>query len=302
VRATGVVSDEFEVRLGKRRERIDEALARLLLPEPDALGPLVPQLAEACRYAVFSGGKRLRPLVCLLVAEACGGKVDDALASAAALELVHCYSLAHDDLPAMDDDDFRRGRPTCHKVHGEAMAILAGDALLTRAFEVIARHAPRAAAVEIAAELGSAAGVAGMVGGQAADLLGEREAPSEATVRAIHEKKTGALFRASARIGALCAGADAPLLAAAAGFGTALGLCFQVVDDLLGRHGDPSRTGKPVGKDDERGKQTYPAAIGESAARARAAALTESARAHAAAFPRPSELELLVLRLRERVA
>ncbi len=294
-----VGSERLEARLGRLRELVEAALGRWLFPAGEEL---VPELKAACEYVLFPGGKRLRPLVCLLVAEACRGRNDDALPAAAALEYVHCYSLAHDDLPAMDDDDFRRGRPTCHKAHGEAMAILAGDALLTRAFEVVALAAPRAVAADVAAELASAAGVAGMVGGQAADLLGEGTVPVEARVRWIHERKTAALFKAAARIGALCAGAPAPLVAAASSYGMELGLAFQVVDDLLGRNGDPRRTGKPVGKDDERRKLTYPAAIGETSARARAAALSESARRQAATFPRPEELEALALQLKERVA
>jgi geranylgeranyl diphosphate synthase type II len=305
VRAATVVADPFEARLAQLRERVEAALAQHLFPAASPGRPeseVPPALKAACEYAVFSGGKRLRPVVCLLAAEACGGQIGEALAAAAAIEYVHCYSLAHDDLPAMDDDDLRRGRPTCHKAHGEAMAILAGDALLTRAFEVVARAAPRAVAADVAAELGQATGLAGMVGGQASDLLDESEEATEPRVRSIHERKTGALFRAAARIGALCAGAPAPLAEAAARYGLALGLAFQVIDDLLGRQGDPARTGKPVGKDDARRKLTYPAAIGETAARARAAALTEEARREAASFPRRDELEAFALRLRERVA
>jgi geranylgeranyl diphosphate synthase type II len=288
----------FEARLEERRARVEQALAQWLLPPGEEV---VPELKAACEYAVFSGGKRLRPLVCVLVAEACGGKLEDALAAAVALEYVHCYSLVHDDLPAMDDDDFRRGRPTCHKRHGEAMAILAGDALLTRAFEVAARFSPPAVAAGVAAILAVGAGLSGMVNGQAADLLGEGKQATEERVRWIHERKTAALFGAAARMGALCAGAR-DLLDAASTFGLKLGLAFQVVDDLLGRSGDSRTTGKPVGKDDERGKLTYPAAIGEEAARAHAAALSERARRAAANFPRPQDLEKLALRLQERLA
>jgi geranylgeranyl diphosphate synthase type II len=297
--ATSSTSAELEARLAALRPRVESALQLHLLPPNETI---VPELRAACEYAVFGGGKRLRPLVCLLAAEACGGRVDDALGCAAALEFVHCYSLVHDDLPAMDDDDFRRGRPTCHKVHGEAMAILAGDALLTRAFEVVARTAPKSAVAAIVAELASAAGVAGMVDGQAADLLGEGAAPTEERVRSIHLRKTAAMFRAAAAVGAHCAGASGDDVAAASRYGLELGLAFQVVDDLLGRSGDPSRTGKPVGKDDERRKLTYPAAIGESASRARAAALTQSARTEAARLRSPRMLDALVLDLQRRVA
>ena len=292
-------SEGLEPRLAALRGRVDDALRRLLLPAHEEL---VPELRAATEYAVFSGGKRLRPLVCLLVAEACGGGADAALPAAVAFELVHCYSLAHDDLPAMDDDDLRRGRPTCHKEFGEGMAILAGDALLTRAFEVVARELPPAVAAPCAADLAHAAGIAGMVNGQAADLLGEGQAPTEERVRWIHLRKTAALFRAAAGCGARCAGAPAPRVAEAAGYGEAIGLAFQVVDDLLGKGGDPVRTGKPVGKDDERRKLTYPAAVGIAAARARAAELTARARAAAAKLPRPAELDALALELERRVA
>jgi geranylgeranyl diphosphate synthase type II len=296
-------SAAFETRLAERRDRIERALKEWLFPPGEEI---VPQLKAACEYAVFSGGKRLRPLVCVLAAEACGGAIEDALAAAAALEYVHCYSLVHDDLPAMDDDDFRRGRPTCHKVHGEAMAILAGDALLTRAFEVAARGAPPPVAAGVCAILGHGAGLAGMVNGQAGDLLGEGQSPTEERVRWIHERKTAALFGAAARIGAHCATAHRAgakdLLDAAWRYGFELGRAFQVVDDLLGRSGDSRRTGKPVGKDDERGKLTYPSAIGEEAARKLAAALSERARTEAKTFPKPDDLERLALELQERVA
>jgi geranylgeranyl diphosphate synthase type II len=290
---------ELTARLAALRGRVDEALHRLLLPEGEEIAR---ELREASEYAVFAGGKRLRPLVCLMTAVACGGSEEDALPAAVALELIHSYSLVHDDLPAMDDDDFRRGRPTCHKVHGEGMAILAGDALLTRAFEVVARELPAAVAAPCAADLAHAAGIAGMVNGQAADLLGEGEVATEERVRWIHLRKTAALFRAAASCGARCASAPAPLLQAAAEYGEAIGLSFQVVDDLLGQSGDPEQTGKPVGKDVERQKLTYPAAIGATAARQRAAALTAAARSAAAKLPKPSELEALAGELERRVA
>jgi geranylgeranyl diphosphate synthase, type II len=290
---------DLKARVAALRDAIDAALHRLLLPDGEEIAR---ELREATEYAVFGGGKRLRPLVCLLSAAACGGREEDALPAAVALELIHSYSLVHDDLPAMDDDDLRRGRPTCHKVHGEGMAILAGDALLTRAFEVIARELPPAIAAPCAAEIARAAGVAGMVNGQAADLLGEGQQATEERVRWIHLRKTAALFRAAAGCGARCAGAAAPLLKAASEYGEAIGLAFQVVDDLLGQSGDPEATGKPVGKDLERQKLTYPAAIGAAAARQRAAAFTAAARAAAAKLPRPAELDALAGGLERRVA
>ncbi|MSR45656.1 MAG: polyprenyl synthetase family protein [Planctomycetes bacterium] len=289
----------FEARLDDRRLRIEAALREWLLP-PD--GDVVPALRDACEYAVLGGGKRLRPLVALLVAEACGGNCSAALAAGAALEFVHCYSLVHDDLPAMDDDDFRRGRPTCHKVFGDAIAILAGDALLTRAFEVVALGMPAEVVPAAVADLAAAAGVAGMVNGQAGDLLGEGQDPTEERVRWIHLRKTAAMFRAAATMGARCAEASPALIAAAATYGESLGLAFQVVDDLLGKSGDPRRTGKPVGKDDERGKLTYPAALGEAAARQRAIEITARAHAAARSFPRPEDLLQLAFGLQERIA
>ena len=279
-------------------ERIEASLHELLLPETsDIPGPL----RQAMEYAVFPGGKRLRALLVVLGCRAFGGREEDALPAAVALELIHCYSLVHDDLPAMDDDDLRRGRPTCHKAHGEAMAILAGDALLTRALEVVARYSPARVAAVLTAEIAAAAGVAGMVGGQAADLLGEGRDLSEEDVRWIHLHKTGALIQVAVCAGARVAGADAAGLEAADGFGRNLGLCFQVVDDLLGRSGSEEVTGKPVGKDDERGKATYPAVVGEAAARQRACELTAEASRYARRFARPEELMALAQRLKERV-
>ena len=297
--AGSAAARDLERRLAALREQVEAALRGWLLPSGEEL---VPALKEACEYAVLGGGKRLRPVVTLLVAEACGGRSEQALAAAAALELVHCYSLVHDDLPAMDDDDLRRGRPTCHKVYGDAIAILAGDALLTRAFEVLALGCEAAIVPAAVRELAHAAGVAGMVNGQAGDLLGEGQQPSEERVRWIHLRKTAAMFRAAATLGARCAGAPGELVTAAGRFGETLGLAFQVVDDLLGKSGDPGRTGKPVGKDDERGKLTYPAAVGEATARLRAAELTARARREAAAFPRSADLAQLALGLQERLA
>ena len=265
----------------------------------------MPQLKDACEYAALGGGKRLRPLVTLLVAEACGdagGGGEAVLAAGAAVELIHCYSLVHDDLPAMDDDDFRRGQPTCHKVFGDAVAILAGDALLTRAFEVLAQGLPAGLVACAVGDLAAAAGVAGMVNGQAGDLLGEGQRATEERVRWIHLRKTAAMFRAAARLGARCAGADGALQDLAGDYGEKLGLAFQVVDDLLGKVGDPSRTGKPVGKDDERGKLTYPAALGEAGARARAVEVTARALEAARRFPRPAELVELARSLADRLA
>ena len=262
--------------------RVDEAL-RCYLPEesddPSAACPS--RLAAAMRYSVLGGGKRLRPLLCLMAAEACAGEAEAeaALPAACALELVHTYSLIHDDLPAMDDDDLRRGRPTCHKAFDEATAILAGDALLTLAFEIVATHTrPDEAAVACVRVLAEAAGPSGMVGGQMADL--EAEGRCDGTpdgLEAIHRRKTGALLRAPLRMGAIVAGADAARRAALDHYGRAIGLAFQIVDDLLDVQGDETKLGKRVRKDFELGKWTYPGFLGVEGSRRRARQLADEA-------------------------
>jgi geranylgeranyl diphosphate synthase type II len=235
------------------------------------------------RYAVFGGGKRLRPLLALAACEACGGEAGAAVEAAAALELVHTYSLVHDDLPAMDDDDLRRGRATAHKAYGEAPAILAGDALLTLAFEVLATSprgdafaARRAEAVAVVAR---AAGVAGMVGGQMADIEAERKDPDLQAIEWIHAHKTGAILAASAELGAILAGAAPVTRAALARYGSFLGLGFQVADDVLDMTSTAEALGKTPGKDRRAGKATYPARIGLEGARAEAERFAAGARA-----------------------
>jgi geranylgeranyl diphosphate synthase type II len=262
--------------------RVDEALRRYLPEEgDDPSSACPPRLAAAMRYSVLGGGKRLRPVLCLLAAEACGGEAaaEAALPSACALELVHTYSLIHDDLPAMDDDDLRRGRPTCHKAFDEATAILAGDGLLTLAFEVIAAHTrPAEAAIGCVRALAEAAGPAGMVGGQMADLQAEgRTDGTTEALEAIHRRKTGALLRASLQMGAIVAGADAERRAALDRYGRAVGLAFQIVDDLLDVQGDEAKLGKRVGKDSELGKWTYPGFLGIEGSRRRARQLADEA-------------------------
>ena len=252
----------FGAYLLRRRAEVDRVLEALL---PRSAGPAA-RLLETMRYAVFSGGKRLRPVLTLASCEAFGGRIEDALAPAAAVEMVHTYSLIHDDLPAMDDDDLRRGRPTAHKAFGEAEAILAGDALLTLAFEVMAT-CPAGEALafrraEAVAVLARRAGHSGMVGGQLADLLAERRPPAEAPIEWIHRHKTGALLAASVEIGALHAGAAANDLAAIARYGEAMGLAFQITDDVLDRTASAEALGKTPGKDEKSGKATYPALVG----------------------------------------
>jgi geranylgeranyl diphosphate synthase type II len=229
------------------RRRVDEALARYLPAEDEApTAPCPARLASAMRYSVLGGGKRLRPLLCLLAAEACGADPALAMPAACALEMVHTYSLIHDDLPAMDDDDLRRGRPTCHKAFDEATAVLAGDALLTLAFEVIATHVrPAEAAIGCVRALAEASGPIGMVGGQMADLQAEgRPDGTLDALEAIHRRKTGALLRASLRMGAIVAGADEASLQALDVYGHAVGLAFQIIDDLLDVEGDEAKLGK----------------------------------------------------------
>jgi geranylgeranyl diphosphate synthase type II len=237
-----------------------------------------PRLAEAVRYSLLGGGKRLRPLLTLMAAEACGCDYQRALAAACAVEMVHTYSLIHDDLPAMDDDDLRRGRPTCHKVYGEALAILAGDALLTLAFEVIVKHTkPPESAARCCAALAEAAGAIGMVGGQVDDLAAEESGGGLEILESIHARKTGALLLVSLRLGALCAGADELQTRALQEYGRRLGLAFQIADDLLDVQGDEAAMGKRVKKDSGRHKLTFPALLGVEESRRRAGALIDEA-------------------------
>jgi geranylgeranyl diphosphate synthase type II len=225
----------------------------------------------------MAGGKRLRPALVLETARACGGTAADAgsapdgsaLAAAGAIELIHTFSLVHDDLPAMDDDDLRRGRPTSHKVFGEAMAILAGDAMVAMAFEALAADSDPAVAPALAAELASATGPRGMIGGQVLDMAasGAGEAVTLAQLQALHRMKTGALLVASCRLGAIAAGATAPVLESVTRYGRHMGLAFQIVDDLLDVTSTPEQLGKATRKDAARGKTTYPGLIGIDASR-----------------------------------
>jgi geranylgeranyl diphosphate synthase type II len=256
------------------RALVDEALALHL-----RVGAGCPsRLADAMRYSVLAPGKRLRPMLALLAAEACGGVIEDAMPAACAVEMVHTYSLIHDDLPAMDDDDLRRGLPTCHRQFDEATAILAGDGLLTLAFELLATEVqPGDVAARCCAVLASAAGVAGMVGGQADDMAGGLEGDDLERIESIHARKTGALINASLELGAVCAGADSGRIGALKAFGCRLGLAFQITDDLLDVRGDAGAVGKRVGKDAEQGKATYPALLGVEASVRRAERLIEEA-------------------------
>lgn len=221
------------------------------------------KLIEAIRYSLFAGGKRLRPALTLGAAELVCGSGEPAFPAACAVEMIHTYSLIHDDLPGMDDDDLRRGKPTLHKVYGEALAILAGDALLTMAFDTAAA----AGNTEVIREIAHASGVSGMVGGQALDLESEGTPLTLAAIENIHRRKTGALIRASVRCGALLANADPEELAGLTAFGEHLGLAFQIADDILDVTGDTETLGKPAGSDAGRNKSTYPSVAGLDAAK-----------------------------------
>jgi geranylgeranyl diphosphate synthase type II len=236
-------------------QAVNEALAQYL-PPPDTR-PAV--LHKAMHYSVFAGGKRLRPLLCIAAAEAVCAPAPQAVQPACAIEILHTYSLIHDDLPAMDDDDLRRGKPACHKAFGEANAILAGDALLTLAFEWLSNCAPTppGTPAQLVAELARAAGHTGMIAGQVEDIAAEGQDPDAETVTYIHATKTGALIRAALRIGGLSAGSSPEQLKALTIYGEKAGQAFQLIDDLLNVESNSATMGKPVGNDEARGKMTF---------------------------------------------
>ena len=282
----------LETYLAERRALVEAALERALAPREGTPA----RLHEAMRYSVFSGGKRIRPILALAACEAALAAPTRALPFGCAVEMVHAYSLVHDDLPAMDDDQLRRGRPTVHVVYGEALAILAGDALLTEAFRVAAAGAPEAGidpagTVALIAALASAAGRAGMVGGQVADLEAEGSAADPRLVESIHRRKTAALIAVAVEAGAIAGAATGARRAALGEYGQALGLAFQVADDILDATAPTAVTGKRVGGDAARGKATYPAALGLDGARRAARELL--ARCHAATADLGAEAEPL---------
>jgi geranylgeranyl diphosphate synthase type II len=262
-----------KTRLASLHKQVDRALDRWLPAEKTRPATL----HRAMRYAVFAGGKRLRPILCLAAAEACGGKISNALPAACAVECVHTYSLIHDDLPCMDDDDLRRGRPTTHKVFGEAVAVLAGDALATIAFEILAKtkETPRHAMREFFLELSRAAGSSFLVGGQVADMEAEKRQATPAELLFIHRGKTAAMIAASLRLGAMSANATPAQVKALGVFGENLGLAFQVIDDILDITQTSEQLGKSAGKDAAAGKATYPAVFGLEKSRREAARLTK---------------------------
>jgi geranylgeranyl diphosphate synthase type II len=269
--------------LRSRQKEIDHALDRYL-PKANTKPTT---LHKAMRYSLFAGGKRLRPILCLASAEACGGKIRAALPFACALECIHTYSLVHDDLPSMDDDDFRRGRPTCHKVFGDGIAVLAGDALLTIAFEIVstAKPAPRYDMSILLREVAVAAGSQKLIAGQVADLEAEGRNVKRDQLRYIHENKTAAMLTSSVRLGAMSANADAKKLRGITKFGRGLGLAFQVIDDILDVTQTSEILGKSAGKDVAAKKATYPAVIGLEKSRAEARRLTRQAHNALSVFP-----------------
>ncbi len=261
---------ELESRLKAYAETVDARLRELLLPADQM--PF--ELHAAMRYSCLSPGKRLRPALCLASCEAVGGSVSDALDAACAIEMVHCFSLIHDDLPALDDDNLRRGLPTCHVEFGEALAILAGDALLVLAFDTLASIGDSDRTLAALRELTRAAGSNGLAGGEAVDILSEGKTIDRATLEFIHSRKTGALIAASCAIGALVGGGSSDQVEKLREFGTYVGLAFQIADDVLNETASAETLGKATGSDRERRKATYPAVYGleESQAAARAAA------------------------------
>lgn len=260
--------------LAERKELVDKTLEKLF---PSAVG-LEKSVIEAARYSLFAGGKRLRPILCVQAAEVVGGSLEDVMPVACALEMIHTYSLIHDDLPAMDNDDFRRGVPTNHKVYGEAIAILAGDALLTEAFGFVAgmatdRRIPAEKILQAISILTRASGYRGMIGGQVIDLESENRDVDLATVEYMHVHKTGAILAACLELGALLGGGTDQDIASLIKYGQHFGLAFQITDDLLDVEGDPQVMGKQPGSDVAKNKKTYPALLGVSKSR-------ESAKLH----------------------
>lgn len=266
---------DLQAYLSAKTGLVNNGLDSLLHKESD-----YPQkLHEAMRYSLFAGGKRIRPALVLASAEAVGGSVEEALNTACAFECVHTYSLIHDDLPAIDNDDLRRGRPTCHKAYDEATAILAGDALLTAAFELIARTKTDrpARVIEVISELAKASGSVGMIGGQMIDIYSEGQEVSFPVLEYIHIHKTGELILAAVRCGAIMGGAGSSELEALSRYGKSIGLAFQIADDILDVEGSALEMGKNTGGDEKKGKATYPSLIGLDESKKRAAELVSMA-------------------------
>ncbi|MBI4684931.1 MAG: polyprenyl synthetase family protein [Nitrospirae bacterium] len=253
---------DIKAYLREKKELVDVFLKEYFAPN---FVPAV--LKESITYSLFAGGKRIRPILCLAACEACDGDSEDILPFASSIELIHTYSLIHDDLPAMDNDDLRRGKPTNHKVFGEGMAILAGDGLLTEAFFIMAnslsnKNIKNTALIRAIKEVAFASGIYGMAGGQAQDLLSENSEPDKETLFFIHKHKTGALISCSLRAGAMLANCTKPALNAITRYGENIGLAFQIIDDILDIEGDTQELGKTTGSDERKKKMTYPALYG----------------------------------------
>lgn len=285
---------DFERLVERLNPLADQALKRFAWPATTAPR----RLAEAMNYSLWAGGKRLRPMLVFAACEAVGGKLEAAAPAAAAFEMIHTYSLIHDDLPAMDNDDLRRGKPTCHKAFDEATAILAGDAMLTYAFEAIGANTPDApTAIALVTELARGAGMEGMAGGQMADLQAEGAKPDLQTLRGIHQRKTGALITSAVVCGGICGGicggAKTDSLSKLRAFGEKIGLAFQVIDDILDQTATAEELGKSPGKDKASNKMTYPAVMGLEAAHKHAQELVDGACRELAGLKAPQALETI---------
>jgi len=272
--------------LREKKERVDSALERYLpvLSGLERERTFLSSLQKAVRYSLFAGGKRLRPILCMAAFEAVGGRGEGIFPFACALEMIHTYSLIHDDLPAIDNDDYRRGKPTCHKVFGEAVALLAGDGLLTEAFRLMTNRAmlnrsfyDSGLLLDLINEVAQAAGISGMVGGQAVDIESEGKEVDFPTLQFIHTHKTGALILASIRVGARLGGASGEALKLLTRYGERIGLAFQIADDILNVEGKAALLGKNIGSDIKKGKATYPSVLGLEESKRRAKELVASA-------------------------
>lgn len=281
---------DIELYLKEKKSLVEDALDRYLPKESE----MPSSLHRAVRYSLMAGGKRIRPILCIASCEAVGGKADDALSSACALEMIHTYSLVHDDLPAMDNDDFRRGKPTNHKVFGEAVAILAGDALLTEAFRIMTEKSLRRGVnpdiiLDVIHDISVASGSFGMVGGQVVDMESEGTEIDLPTLEYLHTHKTGALILASVKGGARLGGGTDEQIRAFSRYGECLGLAFQITDDILDIEGEQTEIGKDVGSDARRKKATYPSIVGMAASKERAKELMEMALDSLYAFDKRAE-------------
>ena len=292
-----MTNDAFQNTLANDQRLIENALQQLLPP----MAFDQPEVVEAMRYSLMNGGKRLRPVLALEFCKVCGGDRHAVLEPACALEYVHTYSLIHDDLPCMDDDDLRRGRPSCHKAYPENIALLAGDALLTHAFEIIADCELSAdAKCQMVSLLAANAGVSGMIGGQVLDLKYEAADPSLQQLLTVHKLKTGALISAACILGCLAAGATQAQIAAASNFAYNLGIAFQIKDDILDITGTSEMLGKPVGSDSDQGKVTYATKVGLEKAQQDVALLTDKALESLRAFDDTDFLQALAQSLISR--